>query len=66
MLLQIQLTETYERSVVQINPGLDDINKFIKIGNHSLLVKGRSGTGKVTLCFELARNNTHRFDFILV
>jgi KaiC/GvpD/RAD55 family RecA-like ATPase len=51
---------------VNINPGLDDLNKFIKIGNHSLLVKGRSGTGKVTLCFELARNNIDRFDVIFV
>ncbi|MGC1134073.1 MAG: ATPase domain-containing protein [Nitrososphaeraceae archaeon] len=56
----------YESSVVNINPGLDDLNKFIKIGNHSLLVKGRSGTGKVTLCFELARNNIDRFDVIFV
>jgi len=51
---------------VNINPGLDDLNKFIKIGNHSLLVKGGSGTGKVTLCFELARNNIDRFDIIFV
>lgn len=51
---------------MNINPGLDDLNKFIKIGNHSLLVKGRSGTGKVTLCFELARNNIDRFDVIFV
>jgi KaiC/GvpD/RAD55 family RecA-like ATPase len=55
-----------ERSVMTINPGLDDLNKFIKIGNHSLLVKGRSGTGKVTLCFELARNNLDKFDTIFV
>jgi len=60
------LTDAYEKSVVNINPGLDDLNKFIKIGNHSLLVKGRSGTGKVTLCFELARNNIDRFDVIFV
>lgn len=51
---------------MNINPGLDDLNKFIKIGNHSLLVKGRSGTGKVTLCFELARDNIDRFDVIFV
>lgn len=60
------MTDAYEKSVVNINPGLDDLNKFIKIGNHSLLVKGRSGTGKVTLCFELARNNIDRFDVIFV
>lgn len=51
---------------MNVNPGLDDLNKFIKIGNHSLLVKGGSGTGKVTLCFELARNNIDRFDVIFV
>ena len=60
------MTEAYERSADKINPGLDDLNKFIKIGNHSLLVKGRSGTGKVTLCFELARNNMDKFDVIFV
>ena len=65
-MLPSQLTEAYERNAVKINPGLDDLNKFIKIGNHSLLVKGRSGTGKVTLCFELAQNNIDRFDVIFV
>ena len=65
-MLPTQLTDAYERSVVNINPGLDDLNKFIKIGNHSLLVKGRFGTGKVTLCFELARNNMDRFETIFV
>lgn len=63
-MLPTHLTNTYEKSVVNINPGLDDLNKFIKIGNHSLLVKGRSGTGKVTLCFELARNNIDKFEVI--
>jgi KaiC/GvpD/RAD55 family RecA-like ATPase len=58
---------TSARSDIQnMIPGLDDLNKFIKIGNHSLLIKGRSGTGKVTLCFELARNNIDKFDIIFV
>lgn len=65
-MLPTQLTEAYERTAMKINPGLDDLNKFIKIGNHSLLIKGRSGTGKVTLCFELALNNIDRFDVIFV
>jgi KaiC/GvpD/RAD55 family RecA-like ATPase len=65
-MMPTHLNNTYEKSVVNINPGLDDLNKFIKIGNYSLLVKGRSGTGKVTLCFELARNNIDRFEVIFV
>jgi KaiC/GvpD/RAD55 family RecA-like ATPase len=49
-----------------MDPGLADLNQFIKIGNHSLLIKGRSGTGKVTLCFELARDNIDTFDVVFV
>jgi hypothetical protein len=33
--------------------GLEDIYKFIRIGNRSLLIKGKPGTGKATLCFDI-------------
>ena len=46
--------------------GLPDLDKFIQIGNRSLLIKGRSGTGKETLCFELARNNMKDYNVIFI
>jgi len=42
--------------------GLDILNKFLEIGNKSLLIKGKSGTGKETLCFELAANSLKDFN----
>ncbi len=46
--------------------GFDDFNKFIKLGNRSLLIKGKSGTGKVTLALELARNHTDTFEVVFI
>lgn len=46
--------------------GLADLEKFIEIGNSSLLIKGRSGTGKETLCFELAGNNLKDYNVIFI
>lgn len=46
--------------------GLPDLEQFIQIGNKSLLIKGRSGTGKETLCFELAENNIKDFNVIFI
>jgi len=46
--------------------GLEDLNKFIRIGNRSLLIKGHSGTGKVTLALELASKNMDKFQIIFL
>lgn len=46
--------------------GLEDLYRFIRIGNRSLLIKGKSGTGKATLCFELAKNHVDKFDIIFI
>ena len=46
--------------------GLVDLERFIEIGNRSLLIKGRSGTGKETLCFELAGNNSKEYNVIFI
>lgn len=46
--------------------GLPDLERFIKIGNRSLLIKGRSGTGKETLCFELAGDNVKDYSVLFI
>lgn len=46
--------------------GLSDLERFVEIGNRSLLVKGRSGTGKETLCFELAGNKVKEYNVIFI
>lgn len=52
--------------LIQNGDGLEDLYKFIRIGNKSLLIKGRSGTGKVTLSFELAKMYKQKFDTVFV
>lgn len=51
---------------MQNEDGLSDLYKFIRIGNKSLLIKGRSGTGKITLSFELASMYRDKFDTVFV
>ena len=46
--------------------GLRDLELFIQSGNRSLLIKGRSGTGKETLCFELAGNNIKDYSVLFI
>ncbi len=46
--------------------GLSDLERFIEIGNKSLLIKGRSGTGKETLCFELAGGKVKEYNVIFI
>lgn len=46
--------------------GLPDLEQFVRIGNRSLLVKGRSGTGKETLCFELVGNNVKEYSVVFI
>lgn len=46
--------------------GLSDLERFVEIGNRSLLVKGRSGTGKETLCFELAGGKVKEYNVIFI
>ncbi len=50
----------------KVESGLEDLHEFIEIGNRSLLLKGRSGTGKLTLAFELAKNHKDKFDVIFI
>lgn len=52
--------------LVQKTDGLEDLYKFIRVGNKSLLIKGRSGTGKVTLSFELARMYKQKYDTVYI
>jgi KaiC/GvpD/RAD55 family RecA-like ATPase len=46
--------------------GLSDLERFVEIGNRSLLVKGRSGTGKETLCFEIALGKVKEYNVIFI
>ena len=46
--------------------GLPDLERFVEIGNRSLLVKGRSGTGKETLCFELSGGNINDYNVVFI
>lgn len=46
--------------------GLPDLERFVQVGNRSLLIKGKSGTGKETLCFELAGNNVKDYNAIFI
>jgi KaiC/GvpD/RAD55 family RecA-like ATPase len=55
-----------ETGATDTSQGLEDLNKFIRIGNRSLLIKGHSGTGKVTLALELASKNTDKFEIIFL
>ena len=55
-----------EARAVDASQGLEDLNKFIRIGNRSLLIKGHSGTGKATLALELAGKNTDKFEVIFL
>ncbi|NOJ29753.1 MAG: hypothetical protein DA328_06245 [Nitrososphaeraceae archaeon] len=52
--------------VNDIDIGLSTFSEFIKKGNRSLLIKGGSGTGKVTLCFELAKTHLDEFEVVLI
>ncbi|MDP9287581.1 MAG: hypothetical protein M3P08_05215 [Thermoproteota archaeon] len=52
--------------MLKLDQGLDDLHKFVKIGNRSLLIKGKSGTGKATLCFELAKTHSDKFDVVFI
>jgi KaiC/GvpD/RAD55 family RecA-like ATPase len=55
-----------EAGALDASQGLEDLNKFIRIGNRSLLIKGQSGTGKVTLALELASKNIDKFEIIFL
>ncbi|HSF00168.1 MAG TPA: ATPase domain-containing protein [Nitrososphaeraceae archaeon] len=46
--------------------GLEDIHKFITNENKSLLIRGKSGTGRTTLALEIAKNYSNRFELIFI
>lgn len=42
------------------------LEKFIDFGNHSLLIQGETGTGKLTLCFELANLMQEKYEIYFI
>ena len=40
---------------IEPDSGLEDIHKFITNENKSLLIRGKSGTGRTTLALEIAK-----------
>lgn len=51
---------------MSLDEGLEDLHRFMSIGKKTLLIKGKAGTGKVTLSLELANINRDRFKTIFV
>ena len=49
-----------------MDDGLEDIHKFITNENKSLLIRGKSGTGRTTLALEIAKNYSNRFEVIFI
>ena len=49
-----------------MDDGLEDIHKFITNENKSLLIRGKSGTGRTTLALEIAKNYSNRFELIFI
>ena len=49
-----------------IDDGLEDIHRFISNENNSLLIKGKSGTGRTTLALEIAKNHSNKFEVIFI
>jgi KaiC/GvpD/RAD55 family RecA-like ATPase len=51
---------------IEPDSGLEDIHKFITNENKSLLIKGKSGTGKATLALEIAKTHSNKFEVIYI
>ncbi|HET9773611.1 MAG TPA: ATPase domain-containing protein [Nitrososphaeraceae archaeon] len=51
---------------IEPDSGLEDIHKFITNENKSLLIRGKSGTGKATLALEIAKTHSNKFEVIYI
>lgn len=52
--------------MVERDPGLADIHTFIWNENKSLLIRGKSGTGRATLALEIAKDHLSKFEVIFI
>ena len=52
--------------LIDFDDGLEDIHKFITNENKSLLIKGKSGTGRTTLALEIAKSHMNKFEVIFI
>jgi KaiC/GvpD/RAD55 family RecA-like ATPase len=52
--------------LIDFDDGLEDIHKFITNENKSLLIKGKSGTGRTTLSLEIAKSHLNKFEVIFI
>ena len=52
--------------LIDFDDGLEDIHKFITNENKSLLIKGKSGTGRTTLALEIAKSHLNKFEVIFI
>jgi KaiC/GvpD/RAD55 family RecA-like ATPase len=52
--------------LIDFDDGLEDIHKFITNENKSLLIKGKSGTGRTTLALEIAKRHLNKFEVIFI
>ncbi|HET9807575.1 MAG: ATPase domain-containing protein [Deltaproteobacteria bacterium] len=57
---------THMGIIDDMDDGLEDIHKFITNENKSLLIRGKSGTGRTTLALEIAKNHSNRFEVIFI
>ena len=42
------------------------LENFLDFGNHSMLIKGDTGSGKLTLCFELANSVKEKYEIYFI
>jgi KaiC/GvpD/RAD55 family RecA-like ATPase len=52
--------------LIDFDDGLEDIHNFITNENKSLLIKGKSGTGRTTLALEIAKRHLNKFEVIFI
>jgi KaiC/GvpD/RAD55 family RecA-like ATPase len=52
--------------LIDLDDGLEDIHKFITNENKSLLIRGKSGTGRTTLALEIAKSHLSKFEVIFI
>ena len=51
---------------LDFDDGLEDIHRFITNENQSLLIRGKSGTGRTTLALEIAKSHLDKFEVIFI
>jgi len=60
-----QSRESYRLESEKDHP-IPILEKFLDFGNHSMLIKGDTGSGKLTLCFELANRMKEKYEIYFV